>query len=384
MSYSYPRPTIRKALDRLVAANDAYRLGGVPLMTDAEYDALEDLLAEMVADADPTDPDVAAAVAFLDSIGSAPADNSGWAKVRHEVAMSSLNKAQDAIDASAWARSVGAGDIVVSEKMDGISVSLRYVDGVLVRAATRGDGETGEDITRNVVRMKGVVRAIKGFSGHVRGEIVLRRSDHAAHFPDYANPRNAAAGVAKRLDGVGSEHLTVYAYQIVRSDGGIPIRRKQDELIVLGRLGFLVPQWQVVPSVGAAVVLRDNYDRDALDYDIDGLVLEVDDLDRAAALGELNHRPKGAVAYKFSHMTAETTLRDVVWQVGKSGRLTPVAVFDPVMLAGARVERASLATPDRVTRMRLSKGCRILVSRRNDCIPYLEKNLDLEGSTDAE
>jgi len=377
----YPRPTIREALDRLVAANEAYRLGVAPLMTDSEYDALEDLLAEMVANADVVnDGDAYAARVFLEGIGAAPADDSGWVKVRHDAPMQSLNKAQDASDARSWAATVGAGNIVVSEKMDGISVSLKYVDGALVRAATRGDGETGEDITRNVVRMKGVVRAIKGFTGHVRGEIVLRRSDHAAHFADYSNPRNAAAGVAKRLDGVGSEHLTVYAYQLVRDGGATPIRRKQDELTVLGRLGFPVPNWQVVPGVDAAVVIRDNYDRDALDYDIDGLVLEVDDLERAAALGELNHRPKGSVAYKFSHMTAETTLRDVVWQVGKSGRLTPVAVFDPVMLAGARVERASLATPDRVTKLRLAKGCRILVSRRNDVIPRVEANLD-EGIT---
>lgn len=367
---------IRETLDRLQAANDAYRRGGLPLMSDSAYDALEDQLAEMVASADPGDPDVVAARAFLDSIGAPPSDNSGWAKVRHEVPMTSLNKAQDAAEAAAWARTVGAGDTVVSEKMDGISVSIRYVDGVLVRAATRGDGETGEDITRNVVRMKGVVRAIKGFSGRVRGEIVLRRSDHVAHFPDYANPRNAAAGVAKRLDGVGAEHLTVYAYQIVRTDGGDPIRRKRDEFTVLERIGFPVPRWQVVDDIAAVTALRDGYDRESLDYDIDGLVVEVDDLDRAAALGELNHRPKGAIAYKFAHMTAETTLRDVVWQVGKSGRLTPVAVFDPVLLAGARVERASLATPDRVTKLRLSKGCRILVSRRNDVIPRVEANLD--------
>jgi DNA ligase (NAD+) len=367
---------IRETLDRLQAANDAYRRGGLPIMSDSAYDALEDQLAEMVAAADPADPDAAAARAFLDSIGAPPADNSGWAKVRHEVPMTSLNKAQDASEAAAWAETVGPGDYLTSEKMDGISISLRYVDGVLVRAATRGDGETGEDITRNVVRMTGVVPAIKGFSGHVRGEIVLRRSDHAAHFPDYANPRNAAAGVAKRLDGVGSEHLTVYAYQISRTDGGASIRRKRDEFAVLERIGFPVPRWQVLPSIAEVIALRDGYDRASLDYDIDGLVVEVDDLDRAAALGDLNHRPRGAVAYKFAHMTAETTLRDVIWQVGKSGRLTPVAVFDPVMLAGARVERASLATPDRVTKLRLSKGCRIRVSRRNDVIPRVEANLD--------
>jgi DNA ligase (NAD+) len=372
---------IRAVLDRLVAANEAYRRGDAPIMTDAQYDALEDALAEAVAAGDPSDPDaLREAEAFLAGIGAAPADDSGWVKVRHDTAMSSLNKAQDAADARSWAATVGAGDLVVSEKLDGISISLKYVDGALVRAATRGDGETGEDITRNVLRMKGVVRAIKDFTGHVRGEIVLRRSDHTAHFPAYSNPRNAAAGVAKRLDGSGSEHLTVYAYQIVRDGGATPIRRKRDELTVLGRLGFPVPNWQVVPGVDAAVTIRAGYDRDALDYDIDGLVLEVDDLERAAALGELNHRPRGSVAYKFSHMTAETTLRDIVWQVGKSGRLTPVAVFDPVMLAGARVERASLATPDRVTKLRLSEGCRILVSRRNDVIPRVEANLD-EGIT---
>ena len=369
----------RAILAALVAANEAYRKGEVPLMSDAQYDAAEDNLAEMVAVSDPSDPDVIAAKAFLAGIGAAPADNSGWVKVRHSAPMSSLNKAQDAAEAAAWARTVGAGDMVVSEKLDGISVSLRYLEGALVQAATRGDGETGEDITRNVVKMKGVKTSIKGFTGHVRGEIVLLRSDLAAHFPDYSNPRNAAAGIAKRLDGKGAEHLTMFAYQIIR-DGGTQISRKQDEFTVLGRLGFPVPQWQTVPDVSVAVVLRDNYDRSVIDYDIDGLVLEVDDLARANELGELNHRPKGSIAYKFSHMTAETTLREVVWQVGKSGRLTPVAVFDPVLLAGAKVERASLATPDRVTKLKLSAGCRILVSRRNDVIPRLEANLS-EGIT---
>jgi DNA ligase (NAD+) len=373
---------LRRTLDRLIEANQAYR-NATPIMEDSQYDALEDRLAELICDVEYyPESDLAAARAFLDSIGSPPPDTSGWMKVRHDAAMTSLNKAQNATEATAWSRSVGAGDIVISEKMDGISCQIKYLDGNIVRAATRGDGETGEDITRNVVRMKGVVRNIRGFSGHVRGEIVLRRSDHAAHFLDYANPRNAAAGVAKRLDGVGVEHLTFYAYQIVRDAGATPIRRKQDELTVLGRLGFFVPQWQVVSSIDDAIILRDNYDRSSIDYDIDGLVLEVDDLEGAAALGELNHRPKGAIAYKFSHMTAETILREVTWQVGKSGRITPVAVFDPVMLAGARIERASLATPDRVTRMRLSKGCRILVSRRNDVIPYLEKNLDEDITND--
>jgi DNA ligase (NAD+) len=372
---------IRAALNTLTAANEAYRQGSAT-MTDVEYDALEDKLAEMVS-LSPNDPWAAKAQAFLDSIGAAPPENSGWVKVQHEVPMTSLNKAQDADDAKAWMKTLVRADLFMSEKLDGISVQMIYRDGTLVCAATRGDGTTGEDITRNVLRMKGVRLNVKGFTGHIRGEIVLLRSDHAAHFPDYKNPRNAASGIAKRLDGEGCEHLTVFAYKIVRRPEDSPIRRKQDEFTILQRLGFLVPQAQVVPSIDAAILIRDNYNRDVLDYDIDGLVFEVDDLAYAAALGELNHRPKGAIAYKFPHMAAETTLRDIEWQVGKSGRLTPVAVFDPVMLAGARVERASLATPDRVTKLRLSKDCRVRVTRRNDVIPYLEANLDL-GAEDAE
>lgn len=372
---------IRAVLNTLTAANEAYRQGSAT-MTDVEYDALEDKLAEMVT-LSPNDPWAAKAQAFLDSIGAPPAENSGWVKVQHEVPMTSLNKAQDADDAKAWMKTLVRAEMTMSEKLDGISVQMIYRDGTLVCAATRGDGTTGEDITRNVLRMKGVRLNVKGFTGHIRGEIVLLRSDHAAHFPDYKNPRNAASGIAKRLDGEGCEHLTVFAYKIVRRPEDSPIRRKQDEFTILQRLGFLVPQAQVVPSIDAAILIRDNYNRDVLDYDIDGLVFEVDDLAYAAALGELNHRPKGAIAYKFPHMAAETTLRDIEWQVGKSGRLTPVAVFDPVMLAGARVERASLATPDRVTKLRLSKDCRVRVTRRNDVIPYLEANLDL-GAEDAE
>lgn len=372
--------SIHATLNTLIAANEAYRQGSAS-MSDAEYDALEDKLAEMVTQF-PNDPWVTQAQAFLNSIGAPPAENSGWVKVQHKITMTSLNKAQNADDAKAWMRTLGQVDLTMSEKLDGISVQMTYRDGVLVLAATRGDGTTGEDITRNVLRMKGVRPNVKGFTGHIRGEIVLLRSDHAVHFPDYKNPRNAASGIAKRLDGEGCEHLTVFTYKIVRRPEDPPIRRKQDEFTVLQRLGFLVPQAQVVPSIDAAIVIRDSYDRSVIDYDIDGLVFEVDDLAYAADLGELNHRPKGAIAYKFSHMTAETILRDIEWQVGKSGRLTPVAVFDPVMLAGARVERASLSTPDRVTRMRLSKDCRILVSRRNDCIPYVEENLDTGISND--
>lgn len=268
--------------------------------------------------------------------------------------------------------------------------SLRYEGGNLVRAATRGDGEVGEDITRNVVKMKGVVHFIKGFDGHLRGEIVLRKSDWKKHFPTYSNPRNAAAGIAKRLDGQGVEHLTVLHYQMIR-DGGKAIPSKAVEFQVLGKVGAALPTWLEVPDLTAAEAIYADYvagKRDALDYDIDGLVIEYNDPAVMEALGDLNKRPKGAVAYKFPHAAKPTVLRNIRWQVGKSGRITPVAEFDAVDLAGASVSNASLHNLANIEKLckaagikTLSVGDEILASRRNDVIPYVESVLSGKGGT---
>jgi len=292
----------------------------------------------------------------------------------------SLNKAQSNDETVSWHKSCGSGgSLLWSDKCDGISIALYYKDGKLEQAVTRGDGEVGEDITRNVVKMKGIVPTIKGLTGFVRGEIVLRKSDHVAHFPTYANPRNAASGIAKRLDGTGSEHLTVLHYQIIRFSG-TPIPTKQAQFKILAHLGAALPSWGVVNTLDEFEAIYQRYidgDREALDYDIDGLVVEFDDAGTMESLGQKNHRPKGAVAYKFGHMEKPTILRSVEWQVGNTGRVTPVAIFDPVPLAGVQVKRASLAGVRQVNHLKLYEGCRILVARRNDVIPRVEANLDL-------
>lgn len=259
--------------------------------------------------------------------------------------------------------------------------SLRYEDGHLVRAATRGDGEVGEDITRNVVKMKGVVHFIKGFTGHLRGEIILRKSDWKAHFPTYSNPRNAASGIAKRQDGEGVEHLTVLHYQLLR-DSGTPVPSKAVEFHAMGKIGCALPNWIPVTDLTAALQVYQNYcngQREALDYDIDGLVIEHNDLSLMETLGDLNKRPKGAVALKFPHDTKPTVLRNIRWQVGKSGRITPVAEFDTVNLAGANVSNATLHNLSNIEKLcrggkvtHLSVGDEIMVSRRNDVIPGVE------------
>lgn len=390
--------TIRQLLDRLIAANESYRNpGGKGLvLTDAEYDETFDRLGERVEVGDQSLVEVQEARAFLASIGAAPADNSGWTKVTHAAAMGSLNKAQNLVEMQDWNKSCGSTPrvYIVSHKLDGISISLRYETGQLVRALTRGDGIIGEDITRNVVRMKGVVHTIKGFTGHLRAEIVLLKSDLAKHFPGASNPRNQAAGTAKRLDGVGVEHLTVMHYQMLRDAGdGAAITRKMMEFKILARVGCAVPSWYEVADLDGVEVIYDAYvasKRNALDYDIDGLVIEHDDLATMESLGDMNHRPKGAIAFKFPHARKQTTLRNIRWQVGKSGRVTPVAEFDVVNLAGANVSNASLHNVGNIQRLvaaigqhHLFVGDQIVVSRRNDVIPFLEEVIDSNLPDDA-
>lgn len=360
---------------RIDAANEAYR-NGSPIMSDAAFDALEAELRRL----DPNHPS-------LTRVGAVPV-NGAWPKVAHTIPMGSLNKAQynpgqgdGHGDLRAW---WPGKPVCITHKLDGISLSLQYHRGRLVQALTRGDGTTGEDITRNVLLMKGAVKQLPpGLPNtvFVRGEIVCRKSDFKAHFPGESNPRNTAAGTSKRQTGHEKcQHLTVVAYQFLPN--GVPAQTKTEELVQLGALGFVVPPYYHVADgdIRHAIQVYGEYvktKRDALDWEIDGLVLDINDRDDREALGEHNLRPKGAIALKFPHAQQQTTLRDVVWQVGKSGRITPVAVFDPVTLAGAQVERASLHNPDYIEELlidvgkvpALTVGDSILAERRNDVIP---------------
>jgi len=364
---------IQDLIQKLEAAcRTYYQHTGELVLTDTAYDALEDELRKL----DPNHP-------HFQTVGAAPLPGGGWPKVRHSIPMGSLNKAQTSDDLKSW----WPGKLVcITHKLDGISCSLKYLDGKLVQALTRGDGDTGEDITRNVLLMQGAVRVIpnKG-TVYVRGEIICRKSDFAQHFQGESNPRNTAAGTAKRQsDADKCKYLTIVAYQYLPD--GRPPATKVEEIYALSMTGFVVPTYYGASTPAEAQVIYDEYvatKRDALDWEIDGLVLDVNDRDAREALGDLNSRPRGAVAFKFPHDSKPTILRDIHWQVGKSGRITPVADFDEVVLGGVKVERASLHTMRNVTGLKLFPGCRVLVSRRNDCIPYVEANLD-DGITDSD
>lgn len=367
---------------RLKLASDAY-YNGAPLMSDSAFDQLRDELEQL----DPSHP-------FLKQIG-APAASGGWPKVKHQIPMGSQFKAQTEVDLQKWAASVPPGLLfTVTEKMDGISLALTYVDGKLLRGATRGDGETGEDITPNVRLMKGVVQQLpatfpRGITTpkvvNVRAEVVITHSDFEQFFKGDSNPRNSAAGTAKRQsDNSKCRFLTVVAYQILL-DGVAPAEKSQ-ELLLLTDLGFKTVSWQGPLTVkGTQRAYQEYVDtkRVALDYDIDGLIVEVDNRDSREALGVTDGRPKGSIAYKFPHDSKATILRNIRWQTGASGRVTPVAEFDTVNLAGANVSQASLHNISNISDLAaqvgqqvLVAGDKILVSRRNDVIPYVEEVLE--------
>ncbi len=359
--------------DRLQKARNAY-YNGVPIITDAAYDTLEDQLREL----DRNHP-------LLAQVGVPGTD-----KVAHAIPMGSLNKAQEFSDMSQWYQNLGNSGValVVTDKLDGASIELVYRNKRLVRAVTRGDGLAGDDVTNNAMIMQGIVKTLPAtINGnptpdnvYIRGEVIVTKTDFAKHFTGESNPRNSASGTMKRQSNAEKcRYLTVITYQILTDIGNIA-NTKAGELQTLSSLGFQVPRWEILTDITKVQALYQEYInaiRDNLNYQIDGLVVEVDGRDTWEAMGDSNGRPKGSIAYKFPHESKPTILRDIRWQVGNSGRVTPVAEFDAVVIGGRKIEKASLATVRQVKMLKLYKGCKIMVSLRNDVIPRVESNLSL-------
>jgi DNA ligase (NAD+) len=349
---------------------DAY-YNDQPLVSDAAYDALEDELREL-------DPDHA----VLKSVGS-PAAVTAWEKANHAIPMGSLNKAVNEEEFRQWLKrceELGATNklgsisknLFVTEKLDGLSLAVTYDKGKLVDAITRGDGQVGERILSNACRMKGVPQKLKtAVSVTVRGEIILRLSDMKKAFPGAANPRNQASGTSKRFDGKGCEHLTVMFYDLDGEDHPTEVKK----FARLEKLGLEVPNSKVTDLEGALSYHAEYHatKRAKLDYEIDGLVVRANDVHAQHMLGELGNRPRAAIAFKFASQAKVTKLVDVLWETGSSGRVTPVAIVEPVDLAGAVVRRASLHTASNVAALGIGIGDEVLVSRRNDVIPYVEE-----------
>lgn len=330
---------------------------------DKVYDAWVDELRTL-------DPNNKAVTAI-----GAPIAPSEWKKAKHQIPMGSLDKVNTPVEFSKWVEDTYPdGKLLIVEKLDGISIEVVYENGLLIQAITRGDGETGEDITINVAKMNGVPAQLKdSFNGSLRGEIIMKKTIHQKHFSDKANPRNAASGISKRLDSQGVDKLHVLFYQALGSED---FENEQLQFVWLINQGLNTPNWWVVKTHEDVNKFWRSYQdehRDKLDYDIDGLVIRIDNMEHQLALGDKDLRPKGAKAFKFDNETRESVLRDITWQVGNSGRLTPVATVDPVQLVGATVTRASLYNMSYIEDLALDIGATVLVSRANDVIPRIEE-----------
>jgi DNA ligase (NAD+) len=295
--------------------------------------------------------------------------------------MGSLNKVNLPEELTDWAKDKGCKLWFVTQKLDGLSIEVVYEDGKLIQAITRGDGETGEDITVNVARMGGVSDNLKeDFNGSLRGEIIMQKSVWKQDFADKANPRNAASGVSKRLDGVGVDKLNILFYQVL---GDIDFKTEAEQFQWLRDHKLGCPHYWAFKSVDDVNKhWRDYQDtkRDLLNYDIDGLVVRINDMAKQMSLGDKDMRPLGAMAFKFDNETRESTIKDIIWQVGNSGRITPVAVVDPVQLVGATVTRASIYNMAYIIELGLDIGAKVLVARANDVIPRIEELIKGAGT----
>ena len=353
--------------DLILKAKHAYYFGPDPLMSDAEYDSLEDELRALA----PDDP-------VLAMVGSSVPADSILTKARHAMPMGSQNKVNSEAEFRGWVEKSGGPPLHVSLKGDGASAAAYYRDGRLVQAISRGDGVIGEDITANAMRFKGLPAWVGGspvaFTGAVRFEVILTVEDWARVDPTRSkNPRNAGSGIMGRKNGHQCDFLTAFAFDIDEQRDGQSVRfaSESDKLARLAELGFnLITHARCATVDDAVAWYRDvTAQRDALPIWIDGIVIKIDDVARQESLGVTAGRPKGQVAWKFDSAGAETVLEDVIVSGGHTGALVPTAQLRPVDIGGTTVSSASLANFDEIARLDVAIGDSVWLIKANDIIP---------------
>ena len=349
-------------LEKLISKYQKSYYDGEGEISDAEFDKLWDELKSL----DPNNP-------ILHKVGT---DSGNFAKVQHVMPMGSQEKAANPEEFLAWANKHQYDQYLVEYKLDGASLELQYENGYLVRAVTRGDGSIGDDITANARKMGGVNAAIYKdgqlvpFTGGIRGEVIMTHQVHKDYFSDKANCRNAANGLMKRKDGQGSEFLKLITYDALSTDGKSYFTNEEEKIRWLMDCGFNVVKLVICKSPDRVIAYRAKVmeERKNIEYDIDGLVIK----ERKINLEDARRaRPDHQIAFKFSLEEAVSTLRQVEWSIN-GGTYTPVAIFDEVELNGTRVQRASLANPDKMRQLGVRIGSHVVVVKRGEIIPKIE------------
>jgi len=359
-----------------------------PQISDRQYD---ELFAELKS-LEQANPQYITSDSPTQRVSERPVE--GFASVRHAIPMLSIDNTYSPDELKAFDERVAKGlgsknyDYVVELKIDGLAISLRYEKGRLVTAATRGDGETGDDVTANVRTIKAVPLVLL-HNGRipdvleVRGEVYmptksfvsLNKQKEKAGEPLFANPRNAAAGSLKLLDSreTAKRNLSFFAYAIGEVSQSLA-KDHYDTLQIFKKLGLPVnPHIEKAKNIDEVIEICNNWDkrREELEYQIDGMVIKVNNLDQREILGFTGRSPRWCISYKFAAEQAETKVEKIVVQVGKSGILTPVANLTPVLLAGTTVKRASLHNFDQVSRLDVREGDTVIIEKAGEIIPQV-------------
>lgn len=396
-----PADEIRALRDQLNDWSYRYYVLDDPSVPDAEYDRAFRRLEELEAE----HPDLITADSPTQRVGDRPLD--AFDEVRHDVPMLSLGNAFDEQELRDFDQRVrerldvdGPVAYVAEPKLDGLAVSLLYENGELVRAATRGDGETGEDITANVRTIKSVRLKLRGDKlparMEVRGEVVmphdgfakLNKRQEEDGQKIFANPRNAAAGSLRQLDSriTAQRPLEFYAYSVAQLDGEEWPDTHSGMLDRVREWGLRVnKEVKVCQGVDAMLSFYEDIMARRMDlgYDIDGVVYKVDRLDWQRDLGFVSRAPRWAVAHKFPAQEEITVLNEVDWQVGRTGALTPVAKLEPVQVGGVTVSNATLHNIDEIRRLDIRVGDSVVIYRAGDVIPKVVRTVPERRPKDA-
>ncbi|WP_305813475.1 NAD-dependent DNA ligase LigA [Photobacterium leiognathi] len=378
--------TLREQLDY---HGHRYYVEDNPEIPDAEYDRMMQQLLKIEAD----HPEWVTVDSPSQRVGGTALE--GFTQVKHEIAMLSLDNAFNDDDLRAFQkrlqdrlRSGAELSYCCEPKLDGLAVSLMYENGVLVQAATRGDGATGENITHNVRTIRAIPLKLQGTDWparlEVRGEVFMPKKGFEAlnekalkkGEKTFANPRNAAAGSLRQLDPkiTATRPLSFYAYAVGVVEGHKLAETQYERLCQLKAWGLpMCPEIRKVDSIEEVIAYHQSIGekRQSLGYEIDGVVIKVDDIDTQQQLGFVARAPRWAIAYKFPAQEEMTVLNNVEFQVGRTGAITPVAKLEPVFVGGVTVSNATLHNADEVERLGVMIGDTVIIRRAGDVIPQI-------------
>jgi len=360
-------PPMSKTIEltnKIKIASDAY-YNDVPMMPDDEFDTMVEELRAL----DPSSE-------ILKVIGAAPSTTK-WAKITHSVTHGSQHKVKTTEELREWAEKHNTKTLLCGEKLDGITLVCTYKNGKLVTAATRGNGVVGEDITKNAILCDGVLQKIDGFTGTIRSELVLPVSKFNQFFKPlgHSNPRNSIAKIrSDEVNMIG--YFKSIAFDVI-ADGEDFKTEYESWTFLKDKVPYVTDS--IRGTIDEIIEVYDHYvdtKRDSIDHLIDGLVVRIDDLETSHSLGHTDNRPNGQIAIKFPPKTGKSKIKNIIWDMGVTGKIAPVAEVEPVEIDGVTIRRVTLNNIDWIKSKDIAIGDEIEIARMNDVIPGIQSVVD--------